>query len=333
MEGPHATASSFMHIGDRITLFHELSNGYLGAEGFSNTQVAIDVDDGVVAGDKTRSESRDAIFVVHGAANYNAAMKIKAYQAKNGMTMDEVQSDPTCRTLLLEKAKEDKLNLEEFEQSTGKPVRYGMVVQLQHDTSHKFIVVTRESAELNKDGRRVMLDGNAGEGAWFKIMPRLRVHSEGEKIHVDDPVMLESVDSNLRLSADPHAQLADGRKECSAAQNGSTFKLDLYRSYDKHRRAQQTLLGGQAVRLIHKEAEGYIGSDHRRAQLGLPVYVQNAEVMHKHGSSNTIWLIEKSTPGKPFDGGTCLWEGQYRLRHLATGRLLAVIMEPRLGLG
>jgi len=55
--------------------------------------------------------------------------------------------------------------------------------------------------------------------------------------------------------------------------------------------------------------------------------------MHKHGSSNTIWLIEKSTPGKPFDGGTCLWEGQYRLRHLATGRLLAVIMEPRLGLG
>ena len=27
-----------------------------------------------------------------------------------------------------------------------------MIVQLQHDTSHKFIVVTRESAELNRDG-------------------------------------------------------------------------------------------------------------------------------------------------------------------------------------
>ena len=34
--------------------------------------------------------------------------------------------------------------------------------------------------------------------------------------------------------------------------------------------------------------------------------------MHKHGSSNTIWLVEKSTPGKVFDGNTCLWEGQYR---------------------
>ena len=50
--------------------------------------------------------------------------------------------------------------------------------------------------------------------------------------------------------------------------------------------------------------------------------------MHKNGSSNTVWLIEKHTPGKIFDGDTCLWEGQYRIRHLATGRLLAVIMEP-----
>ena len=64
--------------------------------------MAIDVSDGVVAGDKTnaamstRSESRDAIFVVHGAANYNATMQIKAYQEKNGMTIDEVQSDPRC---------------------------------------------------------------------------------------------------------------------------------------------------------------------------------------------------------------------------------------------
>eukprot|EP00964_Phaeocystis_antarctica_P158222 scaffold128777_cov27-Phaeocystis_antarctica.AAC.1 len=52
------------------------------------------------------------------------------------------------------------------------------------------------------------------------------------------------------------------------------------------------------------------------------------QVMHKNGSSNTVWLIEKHTPGKIFDGDTCLWEGQYRIRHLATGRLLAVIMEP-----
>lgn len=118
-------------------------------------------------------------------------------------------------------------------------------------------------------------------------------------------MLVESVDSNLKLSADQHSQLGDGRKEISAAQSGSTFKLDLYRPYDMQRRATQTLMGGQAVRLIHKEAEGYLSSDHRRAELGLSVYVQNAEVMHKNGTSNTVWLIEKFTPGKAFDGNTC----------------------------
>lgn len=166
MQPPHSSASSsFLHIGDRISLFHEGSNGYVGAEGFSNVQVAIDVNDGIVAGDKTRSEVRDAIFVVHGAANYNATMQIKAYQEKNGLTMAEVYEDPNCRQLLIEKNKEDKLNVEEFEQSTGRDVRNRMVVQMQHDTSRKFIVVTRESAVLNKDGRRVTLDSNAGEAA------------------------------------------------------------------------------------------------------------------------------------------------------------------------
>ena len=41
-----ATASSFMHIGDRISLFHEQTNGYLGAEGFSNMQVTNQPADG-----------------------------------------------------------------------------------------------------------------------------------------------------------------------------------------------------------------------------------------------------------------------------------------------
>lgn len=46
----------------------------------------------------------------------------QAYQEKNGMTMSEFYADPSCRELMLEKAKEDKLNLEEFHQSTGKEV-------------------------------------------------------------------------------------------------------------------------------------------------------------------------------------------------------------------
>ena len=89
-------------------------------------------------------------------------------------------------------------------------------------------------------------------------------------------------------------------------------------------RAKPLLMGGQPVRLLHKEADGYITSDHRRAELGLSVYVQKDDPASAHGSSNTVWQVEKATPHKAFDGTACTWEGAVRIRHLATGRLLAV---------
>ena len=155
------STSTFLHIGDRISLFHEPSNGYVGAEGFANVLVACDPSDGKVSDDKTRNEARraahrcprsrpapaqrgplcpqvrDAIFVVHQMANYSVAKQLKAYLEKNGMTLQEAQGEPRCRALLQQKAKEDALNEEEFESSTGREVRYGMIVQLQHDTSQQ----------------------------------------------------------------------------------------------------------------------------------------------------------------------------------------------------
>ena len=52
--------SSFLHIGDRIALYHELSKGNVGAEGYSDTQVAIDVSDGIVAVN-TKEEMRSEV--------------------------------------------------------------------------------------------------------------------------------------------------------------------------------------------------------------------------------------------------------------------------------
>lgn len=60
-------------------------------------------------------------------------------------------------------------------------VRYGMVVQLRHTSSNKFITVTRQDAQCNPDAREVLVDAEGGESAWLRIMPRLRVHSEGER--------------------------------------------------------------------------------------------------------------------------------------------------------
>ena len=66
---------------------------------------------------------RDAIFVVHQMGNFSVAKQLKALLEKNGMTLAEAQGDPKCRSLLQDKNKEDKQNIEEFEQSTGRDVR------------------------------------------------------------------------------------------------------------------------------------------------------------------------------------------------------------------
>ena len=87
------------------------------------------------------------------------------------------------------------MNKQAFQQASGREVRYGMVVQLQHNTSQKYLSVAKQASEVNKEGRRVILDREAGEDAWFRIMPRLRVHSEGERVHEGDPMVLEHVNT------------------------------------------------------------------------------------------------------------------------------------------
>ena len=67
-------------------------------------------------------------------------------------------------------------------------MRYGAVLQLQHEASHKYICVSRHPAVRMKDARQVVLDREAGEAGWFRVLPKLRVHSEGERVHVGGPL-------------------------------------------------------------------------------------------------------------------------------------------------
>ena len=106
------------------------------------------------------------------------------------------------------------------------------------------------------------------------ISPRLRVHSDGEKVHAMDPVVLYHVGTGLLLHVES-GQLPDGKREVSGTIDFSAFKVMIYRNYLEERasKEEKVCLGGAQVRMVHKEAEGLIGCDMRRARLGMPVYV------------------------------------------------------------
>ena len=235
-------SNEYLYIGDQIYLSEEAS-GYLASQGFSNVAVGMSL--------ARDSVPRECVFQVRQQHNYTVAKQMRAALEREGLTMAEAQGDSRFRKLVDDRARERALNFDEFQQQRGREVRYGMIVQLQHVSSQKYISVSRQSAQLNKDGRRVLLDRDAGEGAWFRISPRLRVHSDGEKVHAMDPVVLYHVNTGLPLHVES-GQLPDGKREVSGTIDFSAFKVMIYRNYLEERasKEEKVCLGGAQVLLL-----------------------------------------------------------------------------------
>ena len=203
-------SEAFLHIGDIVTVGEGAVGGdpcLLVSQGWSETRVTIDG-----LGPHASGVPREALFLLWGQQNYSVEKQLCAALERVGKTRDEARvcasSDPLIGSLYIEREKEKKNNMQEFEMAKGREVRYGNVVQLQHHTSEKYLSVSRQTAEHIRDGRRVEVNRNAGESAWFRIMPRLKVHSEGERVHVGDPIVFEHVVTGFNLTVS-HAARRD----------------------------------------------------------------------------------------------------------------------------
>ena len=308
--------ADFLHVGDYITVYDDASDGYVGALGVvSSVNVGMrEVSDPLHA----KLVAKEAVFVLRQQHNYSVFRQMRGFLEREGLSAQAAVADPRYRQLREACEREKATNLTEFKNTCGREVRYGMIVQLEHVNSHKYLAVSRQSAELNADSRRVLLDAEAGESAWVRIMPRLRVHSEGEKVHVGDPVTLEHVQTGLRLLVD--RRLADGRREVTATQQASAgFKLDLFR-LNTDAAVSDTLLGSQLVRLLHKEAAGHLGCDRERADAEAPAYITPADGTGA-ASSNCVWQLVKQDP---LDGSACAWSDKVRLWHVGSDTVLTV---------
>ena len=80
------------------------------------------------------------------------------------------------------------------------------------------------------------------------MVPCLKVHNEGEKVHINDPVYLYHASTGLHLHVDlrPRVRLADGRHEASGMLKPTALRMQLYRSYSDHAQAEDLLLGVRA---------------------------------------------------------------------------------------
>ena len=236
------------------------------------------------------------------------------------MSPRQAESNPHYNELFLRAKREEKVNEREVEQTRSRVLRYGMVVQLQHAVSHGYLYVSGTPSEsVLSSGCLVACSKYAGSVGCFRVIPKLQqVHCEGERVHVGDPCILEHVETGMRVAL---GRLSDGRAMYEVIGNPSqgamsSFKLMRYRGHAEA--ASLSLNSGTAAHIIHKEARGCIGVTQESSTLTI---LETDDQHRVQKSTNGIFVIERL---EAHDGSTCVWNDKFRIRHLATGRLLSL---------
>lgn len=115
------------------------------------------------------------VFRIRPQHDYSSAKTLQKVLDQHGVTLDEVVGDGEYAKLFEARDTERANNLKDAEQARGRALRYGMVVQLQHDTSLNYLCVTRGKVDNDPKARMVSLSRDFGEAAWFTVMPKLKV--------------------------------------------------------------------------------------------------------------------------------------------------------------
>ncbi|KAL1510122.1 hypothetical protein AB1Y20_006454 [Prymnesium parvum] len=290
--------SGFLHVGDLVSLQYSV-DGDPGkaAQGVLATQGMPDVNmwAQLTAKDEahpSRSIMAQSVFLVRQQHSYSVARQLQNKLDKSGLSLAEASDRAQFRNILREREREKVQNLEEFRNARGREVRYGMIIQFQHNLTQRYIKVSRLPSS-DKEGRKVVVDREAAEGSWFRVHPRLRVHTEGERV--------------------------TGKHE------GSTLKILQYRSYKDERQKDQILLAGQEMRIAHKESDASLRGDSLRNT------VHNCKTKQGTQPSQTIWELgkaERATGRTVHDGNACMWDRCFQIYHVASARFLGTRAQP-----
>ena len=97
----------------------------------------------------------------------------------------------------------------------------------------------------------------------------------------------------------------------------STFKIILYRQHSRSN-SRGLVRGGDALRMIHRELDAYMGTSIPRAKALQSICMLNESAQVSRASA-TIFIIEKADCR---DGSPCRWDETFRLRHVPSGMFL-----------
>ncbi|KAI9193543.1 uncharacterized protein BJ171DRAFT_250962 [Polychytrium aggregatum] len=227
---------------------------------------------------------------------------------------------------------ENALNEAEFQRLRGKPVVYGMVIQLRSVHSQQYLAVdSLETCVGEPMSMKVSAEPLPRRDAWFKILPKYKIRSEGEPVRLYDRIILQSVKSEsfLNLTSQTYGPLHNQYHDVCCSLKPHGWMVHVFAPFSATAAASpKPVLSGQYIRLYHKEREGYLYSTTEGKTPELLPHVLNPLNPKESLSYGAVWQLELPLP---LTGGSVEWGAHIRLRHLATSSYLQVLQKSGLG--
>jgi Inositol 1,4,5-trisphosphate/ryanodine receptor len=94
---------------------------------------------------------------------------------------------------------EEDSNKKLVERMKQEYITYGSVIQMVHIESESYLCAKKICAEVDKTCNKVELIDKPSQAIYFKIMPRYKYRTEGEKIKYGDQIIFLNLKVNLYL--------------------------------------------------------------------------------------------------------------------------------------
>jgi hypothetical protein len=179
-----------------------------------------------------------------------------------------VRSNKTAGSLRIEHAVfqmvsgDGEVSLDITQKRLGEEIKFGQVVRLLHVSSNSFLCESRRlRATREKANQKVTLADFTSidelRGSRWRVSPRYKVRSEGQKICNKDVIVLQSLSGDTTLHVcNTQDSSTDHYFEVNAGLTASGFKVQIYDQNSAQGEARE-LRCGDCIQLLHREERAF----------------------------------------------------------------------------
>ncbi|XP_044016394.1 ryanodine receptor isoform X3 [Aphidius gifuensis] len=194
---------------------------------------------------------------------------------------------------------------------------YGNAILLRHQNSDMYLACLSTSSSNDKLAFDVGLQEHSqGEACWWTVHPASKQRSEGEKVRVGDDLILVSVATERYL----HTTKENDLSVVNASFHVTHWSVQPYGTGISRMKYVGYVFGGDVLRFFHG------GDECLTIPSTWSVHPNQNIVIYEGGSvmsqARSLWRLELART--KWAGGFINWLHPMRIRHLTTGRYLAV---------